>query len=93
MVGTAEDLASELMSKTDEVLMVGDGAHRYSEAFEGLTKVEIVDRGNSYPSAISLVQLAHAQALREEFSAIDAIHPIYLRRPDAEINWVTRDSA
>jgi len=52
-----------------------------------------VDQGNSFPSAASLVQLAHAQALREDFQQIDSIQPMYLRRPDAEINWATRDSA
>lgn len=92
-VGSADDLASELLAIGEEVLLVGDGAHRYREAFDGLAKVELVDPGNSYPSAASLVQLAHARALREDFTQIDAIEPIYLRRPDAEINWSTRDSS
>lgn len=90
-VGTAEDLASELMAMSVEVLLVGDGARRYRDVFEGLDKVEHVDVGNLYPSAVSLVQLAHARALREEFSPIDQIHPVYLRKPDAQINWQTRD--
>lgn len=90
-LGTPDDLASELLATPEEVLLVGDGAVRYAEAFEGLAKVEIVDRANSYPSAASLVQLAHAQALREEFGRPDEIEPIYLRRPDAEINWTVRD--
>lgn len=92
-VGTADDLASELIASGEEALLVGDGAHRYREDFEGLARVEIVDVGSSYPSAASLVQLAHARALREEFRQIDEIAPIYLRRPDAEVNWTTRDSA
>jgi tRNA threonylcarbamoyladenosine biosynthesis protein TsaB len=92
-VGSADDLASELLALSEEVLLVGDGAHRYREAFDGLAKVEIVDQGNSFPSAASLVQLAHARALREDFQQIDSIQPMYLRRPDAEINWATRDSA
>lgn len=89
-VGSPEDLASELLATNEEILLVGDGAHRYSDVFEGLAKVEMVDQGNSTPSASSLVQLAHATALREEFEQPDAIEPIYLRRPDAEINWATR---
>jgi len=92
VVGTPDDLASELLATGEEALLVGDGAHRYREAFEGQARVEIVDQGSSHPSAASLVQLAHAQALREEFAQIDEIAPIYLRRPDAEINWTTRDS-
>ena len=38
-----------------------------ARSFDGLDKVEIADDGLAYPSASSLVQLAHAQALREEF--------------------------
>lgn len=89
-VGSPDDLASELIATAEEVLLVGDGAHRYAEVFEGLARVEIVDAGNSHPSASSLVQLAHPQALREEFERPERIEPVYLRRPDAEINWSTR---
>lgn len=92
-VGSPDDLASELLASGEEALLVGDGAHRYREDFEGLARVEMVDPGSSFPSASSLVQLAHAQALREQYHQIDEIAPIYLRRPDAEINWTTRDSA
>lgn len=92
-VGSAADLSSELLATGEEALLVGDGAHRYRDAFDGLARVEVVDRGSSFPSASSLVQLAHARALREDYQQIDEIAPIYLRRPDAEINWTTRDSA
>jgi len=58
LLGTPDDLASELLATNDEVLLVGDGARRYSEVFEGLARVEHAEIGNSYPSASSLVQLA-----------------------------------
>lgn len=90
-LGSPDDLASQLLASPDELLLVGDGAIRYREAFEGLAKVELVDRDACHPSAESLVQLAHARALREEFERPDAIEPVYLRRPDAEINWAVRD--
>jgi tRNA threonylcarbamoyladenosine biosynthesis protein TsaB len=89
-VGSPEDLASELLASGEDALLIGGGAHRYGEVFEGLARVEMVDQANGTPSAASLVQLAHAKALREEFEQPDAIEPIYLRRPDAEINWTTR---
>jgi tRNA threonylcarbamoyladenosine biosynthesis protein TsaB len=89
-VGTPDDLASELLAINEEVLLVGGGALRYAEVFEGMAKVDMADQGGSFPSAASLVQLAHAQALREQFERPDAIEPVYLRRPDAEINWSTR---
>jgi tRNA threonylcarbamoyladenosine biosynthesis protein TsaB len=45
-----------------------------------------------HPSVGALVQLAHAQALREEWVRPAEIEPIYLRQPDAQINWATRES-
>jgi tRNA threonylcarbamoyladenosine biosynthesis protein TsaB len=38
------------------------------------------------------VQLAHARALREDFVGPHEVVPLYLRKPDAEINWQSRDS-
>ena len=90
-VGTPDDLASELLTARDDILLVGDGALRYHEAFDGLKRVELADRGFAHPSATSLVQLAHAQALREQFVAPWELTPLYLRKPDAEINWSTRE--
>jgi len=92
-VFTPDDLAGELLAQPDDVLMVGDGALRYGEMFSELEHVEIAERGQAYPSAASLVQLAHARALREEFVPHWEIEPLYLRKPDAEINWSTRESA
>jgi tRNA threonylcarbamoyladenosine biosynthesis protein TsaB len=89
--GTPDDLASELLASREECLLVGDGALRYAEVFEGITRVEIAEQGFAYPSANALVQLAHARALREEWVGPWDIRPLYLRRPDAEINWSTRD--
>ena len=90
-VGTPDDLASELLASGEECLLVGDGAIRYREVFDGLNKVEIVGEELAYPSASSLVQLAHAQALREEWVKPWELEPLYLRKPDAEINWATRE--
>jgi tRNA threonylcarbamoyladenosine biosynthesis protein TsaB len=92
-VGTADDLASELLASGEDNLLVGDGALRYREAFEGLHKVEILDEALAYPSASSLVSLAHAQALREQFVKPWELTPVYLRKPDAEANWTTREQS
>jgi tRNA threonylcarbamoyladenosine biosynthesis protein TsaB len=91
-LGTPDDLASELLASGEDCLLVGDGALRYAEAFEGLTKVEVADLGLAFPSATSLVQLAHAQALREQWVQPWDLQPLYLRVPDAEINWSTREA-
>ncbi|MEO1059596.1 MAG: hypothetical protein AAFY28_22050, partial [Actinomycetota bacterium] len=46
--------------------------------------------GDAHPSAATLVELAHARALREEWVNAWDLEPIYLRAPDATINWSTR---
>jgi len=91
-IGTPDDVASELLASGEDCLLVGDGALRYREAFDGLTKVEVADLGYAYPSAASLVQLAHAQALREQWVKPWDLQPLYLRVPDAEINWSMREA-
>ncbi|MBA2497341.1 MAG: tRNA (adenosine(37)-N6)-threonylcarbamoyltransferase complex dimerization subunit type 1 TsaB [Acidimicrobiia bacterium] len=88
-----DDLAAELLAQREEVLLVGDGALRYREAFDGLSRVEVADQGLAHPSASSLVQLAHAQAVREQFVPAGELRPLYLRAPDAEIGWETRQGA
>ena len=54
-------------------------------------RVELAEQFLAYPNAASLVQLAHARAIREDFVQPWELEPLYLRPPDAEINWVTRD--
>jgi tRNA threonylcarbamoyladenosine biosynthesis protein TsaB len=91
-VGTAEDLAAELNLLDEGVLLVGDGALRYRAAFDDTNRIEMGDSGVAHPSAGSLVQLAHARALREDFVTPTELTPLYLRKPDAEIGWATRDA-
>jgi tRNA threonylcarbamoyladenosine biosynthesis protein TsaB len=45
------------------------------------------------PLASSLVEIAHERALRGEWVLVDEVIPMYLRAPDAEINWLTREAA
>jgi tRNA threonylcarbamoyladenosine biosynthesis protein TsaB len=90
-VGSPEQLCNEIQATGEECLAVGDGARRYADELIDLIKVEIADAGLAYPSPQSLVQLAHARAVREEFVNPWDVQPIYLRKADAEINWVSRE--
>jgi tRNA threonylcarbamoyladenosine biosynthesis protein TsaB len=45
------------------------------------------------PSATTIATLAHELALRDMLVDVDAIVPLYLRAPDAEINWATRSAS
>ncbi len=90
-VCTPQDLSAEIDALDEPALFLGDGALRYADAFAGLKGVEMAEQGLAYPSARYMVQLAHARAMREEFVQPWELEPVYLRQPDAEINWSTRE--
>ncbi len=87
-VGPVDELVADLLARSQEVLLVGDGALRYRDEILDGYHCEI--GGDAHPSAAPLVQLAHARALREDWVNPWEIEPIYLRAPDAQINWSTR---
>ena len=59
----------------------------------GLRRIEFAEQWLAQPSAAPLVQRPTPAVLREEWVQPGEVQPLYLRRPDAEINWVTRESA
>jgi len=90
--GRVDDLIADVMARGDDVLLVGDGALRYRDELEPDLRCDFAEQFLSRPSAAPLVQLAHARALREEWVNPWEIQPMYLRNPDAQINWATRAS-
>ncbi len=90
-VSTPDDLRAELQAQSGDLLLVGDGALRYQDAFRSLVRAEVCTHGLTAPSARDLVLLAHHHALREEWVQGRDVTPTYLRKPDAEISWATRD--
>ena len=93
-LGSVDDLVADLVAMGEEALLVGDGALRHREQISAATRrVDFAEQWLAYPSAAPLVQLAHARALREDWVQPAEVHPHYLRKPDAEINWTTRESA
>jgi tRNA threonylcarbamoyladenosine biosynthesis protein TsaB len=92
-VAPPDVVASEVVASGKDFLAVGDGALRYRETLHELTGVEVAETGLAYPSATSLVQLAHARAVREEFVNPWELQPVYLRKADAAINWQIRETS
>ena len=88
-VGSVDDLLAALGERGQRALCLGDGAHRHADALlEGADCSLMPVR---HPSAPTLVSVAVGRALREEWVDADGVAPLYLRRPDAEINWETRE--
>jgi tRNA threonylcarbamoyladenosine biosynthesis protein TsaB len=92
-VGTTDDLVADILARGQNVLCVGDGALRYQDEIDANVHCEFAEQFLAHPSAAPLVQLAHARALREEWVNPRDIQPMYLRAPDAQINWTTREVA
>ena len=90
---TPAALAAELEALGEEVLLAGDGALRHAGELASSAAVEVAGVGHAHPTAGALVELAHPRAVREEFVTPAEIRPLYLRKPDAEINWERRDDA
>jgi tRNA threonylcarbamoyladenosine biosynthesis protein TsaB len=90
--GRVDDLIADILARGDDVVCVGDGALRYRDQIEADVHVDFAEQFLSRPSAAPLVQLAHARALREEWVNSWEIQPMYLRLPDAQINWSTRQA-
>ncbi len=88
--GSVDDLVGDLLARGQEALCVGDGALRYADQIQAGVRVEIAEQWLAHPSAGPLVQLAHSRALREDWVNPWEIQPLYLRKPDAQINWSTR---
>ena len=88
--GRVDDFIGDVMPRGHELVCVGDGALRYRDQIESELRCDIAEQFLSRPSAAPLVQLAHARALREEWVNPWEIQPLYLRLPDAQINWQTR---
>jgi tRNA threonylcarbamoyladenosine biosynthesis protein TsaB len=88
--GTIDDLIAEVMARRDDVICVGDGALRHRDEIVAELRCEMAEQFLSRPSAAPLVQLAHARALREEWVNPWEIQPLYMRLPDAQINWSVR---
>lgn len=78
-------LAYELAGDPD-LLVVGDAFRRHPAAFAGLRLARI-----EQPSPRALVALA-ADRLASGSAAVppNAVRPLYLREPDARINWAQR---
>jgi tRNA threonylcarbamoyladenosine biosynthesis protein TsaB len=88
-VGSVDDLVADLLARSQETLCVGDGAARYRDEIRDGFRCEI--SGPAHPSPGALVDLAHARALREEWVRPNDIEAVYLRAPDAQINWSVRE--
>jgi len=92
-VSSPEDVAIHLAERAEEVVCVGTGATRYSEILSASPWLVVMPTQHDFPAARSVVTLAVTALAADRTVAAAAVEPMYLRAPDAEINWVTRDGS
>lgn len=89
-VTVPEELAIHLRERDQRVFLVGTGAVRYAEHFADVDSVVVGGADIALPAVESLLGIAVVRAAREQWDAAGAVEPVYLRAPDAEIQWATR---
>lgn len=88
--GSIDDFLIAVDERGQDTICVGDGAVRYRDEISGSRFASIADSFLAYPSASTLVQRAQIKMRHEDWVDYGNISALYLRRPDAEINWATR---
>ena len=92
-VSSPDDVAIHIADRAEEVVCVGTGFKRYAETFESNPWVRILGGDTVFPTASAVVSLGAAALLNGDGVAPDKVEPMYLRAPDAEINWKTREAS
>lgn len=92
-VMSPQDAAIAIADRGERTLCVGSGFRRHEQEFETVPWVVPGPVSLAMPRAEDLLGLAVLRAAREQWVAPDAVEPVYLRAPDAEIHWQTRGGA
>lgn len=84
-VMAAEELRGLLQADPGDSLVVGDWESLPDAVLRGLHRVK---RGRPrYPSADVVLEIGELKAARDDFVTPEHVRPVYLREPDARINW------
>jgi tRNA threonylcarbamoyladenosine biosynthesis protein TsaB len=97
-VGPLTNLIVDVVDRGQRAHFVGDGAVRYRSEIEdslanALPGFDFADERLSRPTAATMMVLAHQRAVNEQWQPAHEVAPMYLRQPDAEINWQTRSAS
>ncbi len=91
-VGSPEDVAAEIESLAESVLLVGHGAHKYKEVFSTVSQVHFAGSAVSYPLMPMLFEIAFPMAFSEEFVPPESVDVVYIRDADARVNFDVRQA-
>ncbi len=80
-----EEFAAMLAADPEDSLLVGEWHVLPDGLLRGLHRVKT--GRPRFPSADVLLEIAALRAANDDFAGAEEIHPLYLREPDAAINW------
>lgn len=96
-VGDVSELVEDIMDRGQRALVVGTGALRYAEQITTCPEAVRIGQRSGLESFAFNPHVPHASVLlglaaaRVDQGSIGGnVEPMYLRPPDAEINWTTR---
>lgn len=83
---TIDSLVNELKKHNDKILFVGDGAVSFKDRFEAEfgEKAFFMPHHLNEQTAISIAKAALDKAAKNSFDTVDNLHPLYLRKSQAE---------
>lgn len=80
-----EKLSALINATGDDALVVGDHRALPDGVFQGLHRVKL--GRPRFPAADVILEIAQMRAGRGIFAAAEEVRPLYMREPDALINW------
>ena len=92
VVSSPEDMAVHLADRGEDITCVGTGFIRHAALFEDVPWAMMAGEPHAFPTAQKVVVLASHRIAADDTVQASEITPMYLRAPDAEINWLTREA-
>ncbi|CAB4603665.1 unannotated protein [freshwater metagenome] len=85
-------MAVHLADRGEDIVCVGSGFDRHAELFDNAPWAQLMGPASAFPSAVHGLTLAVHRIAADSTSDAYGIEPMYLRAPDAEINWKSREA-
>jgi tRNA threonylcarbamoyladenosine biosynthesis protein TsaB len=82
---TPDELCALIEARRDDALVVGERHALPDSLFTGMHNLRT--GRPRYPSADVLLEIAALRARHEDYAGPEDIRPLYMREPDAAINW------
>jgi tRNA threonylcarbamoyladenosine biosynthesis protein TsaB len=94
--GSPEECLESIAARGQSVCLVGTGVGRYTSIFDdglrlAVPEFRVSSSDSGVPKASTVASIARGRLI--DAVTVDELVPMYLRAPDAEINWKTRSGS